>query len=111
MARAPFYGSLGREEEFSVDKGDGTEYEERLGQYFIANEIMESRSKAETTAKRTRRTGTYGIPCALLAYRSAKQSSTGLSPFKLTYGREARLPANVTMGLPKEPVRLTTKFP
>ena len=35
------------------------------------------------------------LPCVLLAYRSAKQSSTGLLPFKLMYGHEDRLPTHV----------------
>ena len=39
------------------------------------------------------------LPCVLLAYKSAKQSSTGLSPFKLMYGYKARLPAHVALGL------------
>ena len=35
------------------------------------------------------------IPMALLAYRSTKQSSTGVSPFEMLYGRIPKLPAHV----------------
>ena len=35
------------------------------------------------------------IPMALLAYRSTKQSSTGVSPFEMLYGRVPKLPAYV----------------
>ena len=36
----------------------------------------------------------------LCAYRSAPQTSTGLSPFELVYGRTPRLPVDTTMGIP-----------
>ena len=32
------------------------------------------------------------IPHALLAYRSSTQSSTGVTPFEMLYGREVKLP-------------------
>ena len=35
------------------------------------------------------------LPHALLAYRVSKQSSTGVSPFEMLYGRVARLPLGV----------------
>ena len=35
------------------------------------------------------------IPMALLAYRTTKQSSTGISPFEMLYGRVAKLPVYV----------------
>ena len=51
------------------------------------------------------------LHCVLLAYTSAKQSSTELSPLKLIYGHEARLPAHVALGsTDKEPVRLRTEY-
>ncbi len=35
------------------------------------------------------------LPNALLAYRVSKQSSTGVTPFEMLYGRDARLPLGV----------------
>ena len=35
------------------------------------------------------------LPSALLAYRVSKQSSTGVAPFEMLYGRDARLPLGV----------------
>ena len=35
------------------------------------------------------------LPHALLAYRVSKQSSTGVTPFEMLYGRDARLPLGV----------------
>ena len=35
------------------------------------------------------------LPSVLLSYRVSKQESTGVSPFELMYGREARLPFDV----------------
>ena len=35
------------------------------------------------------------LPSALLAYRVSKQSSTGVTPFEMLYGRDARLPLGV----------------
>ena len=42
------------------------------------------------------------LPHALLAYRISKQSSTGVTPFKLLYGRDARLP----LGIDKKEVKM-----
>ena len=41
------------------------------------------------------------LPAALLALRSAKHDSTGVSPFYAMYGQEARLPIDIAMGLPE----------
>ena len=35
------------------------------------------------------------LPHALLAYRVSKQSSTGVTPFEMLYGRDVRLPLGV----------------
>ena len=35
------------------------------------------------------------LPSALLAYRVSNQSSTGVTPFEMLYGRDARLPLGV----------------
>ena len=37
------------------------------------------------------------ISPALFAYRTSKHASTGMTPFKMVYGREARLPIDVAM--------------
>ena len=40
------------------------------------------------------------VPIALFGYRTAVQSSTGVSPFELLYGREPRTPADNAFGNP-----------
>ena len=39
----------------------------------------------------------------LMAYRGAVHSTTGVSPAKMTFGREIRLPADIAFGKPEEP--------
>ena len=39
------------------------------------------------------------LPYVTFAYNSSRQESTGKAPFYLTYGREARLQVDVTMGV------------
>ena len=38
------------------------------------------------------------IPHVLLAYRTAAQSSTGFTPHKILFGREARIPIDLMLG-------------
>ena len=38
-----------------------------------------------------------------MAYRGAVHSTTGVSPTKMTFGREIRLPADIAFGRPEEP--------
>ena len=40
------------------------------------------------------------IPALMLAYRSTQQETTGVSPYKMMFGREATLPIDLIMGRP-----------
>ena len=50
------------------------------------------------------------LPLLLFHYRTAKQSSTGKSPFELLFGREARLPIDVQTGIDLPEPQATTEY-
>ena len=51
------------------------------------------------------------LPSALLAYRVSKQSSTGVAPFEMLYGRDARLPLGVDHNeVEPKPTHGSTKY-
>lgn len=43
------------------------------------------------------------MPLFLMAYRAAVHRTTGISPAKMTFGRNIRLPADIVFGKPEEP--------
>ena len=42
------------------------------------------------------------LPTLLFVYKSGMQETTGATPFKLTFGREAHLPIDLQLNLPAE---------
>ncbi|KRX98943.1 Retrovirus-related Pol polyprotein from transposon 17.6 [Trichinella pseudospiralis] len=46
-----------------------------------------------------------GLPLTLLAYRTSVHESTGATPYRVLYGREATLPIDLMYGLPEVPLR------
>ena len=52
------------------------------------------------------------IPQTLMAYRTATQSSTGITPYRMMFGREARLPVDLLMDddPPNEQRQIPTEY-
>ncbi|KRX45992.1 Retrovirus-related Pol polyprotein from transposon [Trichinella murrelli] len=50
------------------------------------------------------------LPLTLLAYRTSIHESTGATPYRVLYGREATLPIDLMYGLPEVPPRTPAKY-
>jgi len=50
------------------------------------------------------------LPASLLAYRTAVHTTTKMTPFFLTHGREARLPIDIIFPRPPQQVELRTTY-
>ncbi|KRZ52294.1 Retrovirus-related Pol polyprotein from transposon [Trichinella nativa] len=50
------------------------------------------------------------LPLTLLAYRTSVHESTGATPYRVLYGREATLPIDLMYGLPEVPPRTPAEY-
>ena len=66
--------------------------------------IQVLKSELTALAMQNKHDWDINISLALMAYRSATQPSTTFSPHFLMFGREMRLPIELTMGLPPHPL-------